>query len=363
MINVEYISVFLCCIILCEKTLEREAVLKQHSLGDRQRALSQPALQNPSQRIAAVKQKYQHQRRLRVFKQLKNFTRALLYLAPAFTIFAVFSYLPLFQAIWLSLHITDEVGNPVRFVGLQYYANILNLGTHGGASYLQSLLTSCQFALMVVVLQILFGLGLAEVAQVKTRGIGIFRTIFTCTIALSLASASVIWSLVYDPSTSAMVWLTNFLHLSQPGLLNNASTALPAIALMTIWSGLGFNFVIILAGIQAVPTELYESAALDGAGRWYKFRYISLPLLTPILFFLLIVDTIQSFQSFTQFNVMMNGPGPESSTNVFVYATYQSFWFDHRYGFASAMSIVLFLILLLLSLLQIAFLGRRVHYR
>jgi len=348
------------------KTSEKgEAVLQQDVSKYQEIGQSSPdiAIRDTSRHSDVIEYTALDQRRLPAFKQWRNFVRALFYLAPALIIFAVFSYYPLIQAIWLSLHITDEVGTAVRFIGLQYYANIFNLSGSGGTTYLQSLWTSCQFALMVVVLQIVLGLGLASLAQAKVRGIGIFRTIFTCSIAISLASAGVIWSLIYDPSNSAMTWLTNFLHLAQPGVLNNASTALPAMAVMTVWSGLGFNFVITLAGMQAIPLEVYESAALDGAGPWQKFRHITLPLLTPILLFLLVVNTIQSFQAFTQFSVLMNGPGPNGATNVFVYATYQSFWFDHRYGFASAMSIVLFIILLVLGLLQIGFLGRRVHYQ
>ncbi|GHO88649.1 carbohydrate ABC transporter permease [Dictyobacter formicarum] len=296
-------------------------------------------------------------------RQARNFAWALLYLAPALILFALFSYFPFFQAIWLSLHVTDEVGNPVRFVGLRYYLSIFNLDGSGNTTYLQSLLTSCRFALMVVVLQIVLGIGLALLAQARVKGIGIFRVIFTVSIAVSLASAGVFWSLLYNPSTAFMSWLSNALHLAQPGVLNNASTALPAMAIMTVWSGLGFNFVITFAGIQAIPVELHESAALDGAGTWKIFRHITLPLLTPILLFLLVVNTIQSFQAFTQFNVLMGGPGPDDATNVFIYQTFLSFWMDHRDGFASAMSIVLFLILLLLSALQLGFLGRRVNYQ
>lgn len=341
-----------------KKFFEREAVLKQHSPPSR-------SVDMPRETLASTPGSgvVERQRRMRVSRQWRDFAWAMLYLAPALLIFAVFDYYPFFQAFWLSLHITDEVGNPVHFVGLHYYGNIFNLDGSGDATYIQSLLKSCQFALMVVVVQIPLGLLLASLAQARVRGIGTFRTIFTCSIAISLASAGVIWSLMYNPSTSTMVWLTAVLHLPQPGVLNNAATALPAIALMSVWSGLGFNFVISLAGMQAIPLELYESAALDGAGLWSTFRSITLPLLTPILLFLLVVNTIQSFQTFTQFNVLMNGPGPDGATNVFVYAIYQSFWFDHRYGFASAMSIVLFLILLLLSMLQLGFLGRRVHYR
>lgn len=312
--------------------------------------------------MITTRQVIPNRRQVGLWRQFSNIGWALLYLAPALVIFAVFSYWPLFQAIWLSLHVTDEIGVPVRLVGLRYYLSILSPGS-GVDAYLSSLVLSCEFALMVVILQILLGMGLAALAQGKIRGIGIFRTIFMCSIAISLASSSVIWSLLYDPSTGVFNWLSGLLRLAQPGILNSPLTALPAVAIMTVWSSLGFNFVILLAGMQAVPGELYESAALDGAGAWRKFRHITLPLLTPMLLFLLVVDTIQSFQSFTQFNVLMNGPGPDNATNVFVYATYQSFWFDHRYGFASAMSIILFIILLVLSLLQLGFLGKRVHYR
>lgn len=334
----------------------------KHSLSAGQSSRGRlPSLASFSEALLA-RQTPNVRRRWSFFRQLSATAWALLYLAPALFLFAVFSYAPLFQAFWLSLHVTDEVGNPVHVVGLRYYVNILTPGS-GVDSYLASLVTSCTFALMVVVLQILLGLGLAALAQGKIRGIGVFRTIFMVSIAVSLASAGVIWSLMYDPSNGLMTWLNGVLHLTQPGVLNNASTALPAVAVMTVWSSLGFNFVILLAGMQAIPTELYESASLDGAGGWRRFRHITLPLLTPVLLFLLIVDTVQSFQSFTQFNVLMNGPGPDNATNVFVYATYQSFWFEHRYGFASAMSVILFIILLGLSLLQLGFLGRRVHYR
>lgn len=283
-------------------------------------------------------------------------------MSPALVIFLLFSYLPFVRAVWLSLNITDGKGEPVRFNGLNYYANILNFST-GKDEYLKSIGVSFQFVLMVVPLELIAGLGLAALAVVKLGGIGLFRAIFTSSIAISLASAGVIWALIYNPAINITRWIGDWLNLSAPGLLANSSTALPAIALMTAWAGLGFNFVIALAGIQAIPQEIYESGLLDGAGGWKAFRYLTLPLLTPSLLFLFIIDTIQSFQAFTQFNVLMNGIGPEGSTNVFIYAAYRTFWLDNRYGFASAMSIVLFIILLLLTLLQYRGLDRRVHYR
>jgi ABC-type sugar transport system permease subunit len=169
--------------------------------------------------------------------------------------------------------------------------------------------------------------------------------------------------MLYSPVIGVTAGFERLLGLASPGLLSNASTALAAVAVMTVWSGLGFNFVLCLSGLQAIPEEIYESAAIDGATGWRLFRYMTLPLIAPTLMFLLIVGTISSAQAFTQFNVLMAGPGPESSTNVFVYSTFRMFWYENRYGFSSAMSIVLFVLLFALSVIQFRTLDSRVHYQ
>ncbi len=297
----------------------------------------------------------------RTSENIRAWLRTLLYLSPALLIFALFSYRPFIHAIWLSMHVTDATGEAVRFNGLAYYSRILNLEGKGD-DFLRSIWLSLQFSLMVVPGSIIAGLALAQLAAVKIRGIKFFRTIFTSSIAISLASAGVIFAMIYSPVTGLTTWLVNLLNLPQPGVLNNASTALPAIALMTVWTSLGFNFIITLAGIQAIPQDVYESGAIDGATGWASFWNITLPLLSPTLLFLVVINTIGSLQAFTQFNVLINGAGPEGSTNVFVYSTFRSFWYDNRYGFASAMSIVLFVILFALSYIQFRGFDRKVHY-
>jgi ABC-type sugar transport system permease subunit len=132
---------------------------------------------------------------------------------------------------------------------------------------------------------------------------------------------------------------------------------------MTIWTSLGFNFIIALAGMQAIPQDLYESARIDGAGGWPMFRHITLPLLSPTLLFLFIISTISTFQAFTQFNVLIANEGPNGSTNVMVYALFNSFFKENRYGFASAIAVVLFIVILILSIIQFRLLDRRVHYQ
>lgn len=283
---------------------------------------------------------------------------ALLYCSPALIIFFLFTYFPFFRAIFLSLNITDAAGNPVRFNGIDYYLRILNLDGSGRTEYLESIVTSFQFVLMVVPFGIALAVGLAVLATARVRGIQIFRTIFTSSIAISLASAGIIWSLIYNPSTKATTWIIDLLGLEVASLLNASATALPSVAVMTIWSGIGFNFIITLAGIQAIPDDLYESASIDGASRWQAFRFITLPMLSPTLLFLLVIGTIGSLQAFTQFHLLL----PDSPDTVFVYETYRAFWYDNRYGLASAMSLVIFVILLTLTIIQYRLLNRRVHY-
>lgn len=284
---------------------------------------------------------------------------ALLYCSPALIIFAVFTYFPFIRAIFLSLNITNAAGEVVKFNGIDYYLRVLGLDGSGRTDYLETIVTSFRFAVMVVPVGIVVSVALALLATVRVRGIQIFRTIFTSSIAISVASAGVIWSLIYSPSTKATTWLVELLNLPRPSLLENDPTSLLAVAAMSIWSSIGFNFIITLAGIQAIPEDLYESAAIDGADRWNIFRFITLPLLTPTLLFLVVIGTIGALQAFTQFHLLI----PDRSPTVFVYETYRTFWYDTRYGLASAMSLILFAILLTLTIVQYRVLNRRVHYQ
>lgn len=293
----------------------------------------------------------------------KEFGRALLYMSPAILFLVAFTYIPFFRSIWLSFFVTNPQGQTARFNDIKYYSRIFNLDGSGRTEYLKSILTTVSFALMVVPLGIVFALGLALLATLKVKAIAFFRTIFTSSIAISVASASVIWALIYSPTTRVTQWIIDLLHLSSGSLLQNSSTALLAVAFTTTWTALGFNFIVTLAGIQAIPQDIYESALIDGASSWKSFRFITLPLLTPTLLFLILINTIQSFQAFTQFNVLIGNEGPDSATNVFVYSIFTAFWKDNRYGFASAMSVVLFLILLVLTFIQYRLLDRRVHYQ
>ena len=289
-------------------------------------------------------------------RAIKNFFAAMLFLLPSLLIFTFFVFLPLLKTIQLSLYLTDPIGRMVAFAGLDNYRRIFE-----GEELLNSLKVSLTFALYVVPTTIIIALFLAVVSNVQLKGISIFRIIFSSTIAVSGATASLIFLLLFHPAIGIFNYILDLAQLPRVQWLTSESTALISISIVTIWLDLGFNTVILLASLQGVPQELYESATIDGAGIWQSFRHITVPMISPTIFFLIIVETLGTLQTFTQINVMTQG-GPLDSTNAIVYSIYRSFYFDGQYGLAAAMSVFLFLIMLALTVLQFGALERRVHY-
>ncbi|KLU60242.1 sn-glycerol-3-phosphate transport system permease protein UgpA [Peptococcaceae bacterium CEB3] len=291
-------------------------------------------------------------------KGAKELAHALVYLGPSLILFLIFVFYPMVKTVYLSFYLTNPGGDPVVWKGIQAYLTLL-----GSSSFRNSVVVSFLFVLYTVPGTILASLLLAVLANVKLRGIGVYRTLYSLTIGVSVASAATIWMLLFSPADNGM--LNYFLHLvglPKIGWLVTTRSALPSLALMTVWMGVGFNFIVLMGGLQSLPEEIFESARIDGAGRWKQFRHITVPLLSPTLFFLLVVDTIAAFQSFGQFNILTLG-GPDHSTNVIVYSIYREAFFNSRFGPASAQAVVLFVIILILTLLQFGVVERKVHYQ
>jgi ABC-type sugar transport system permease subunit len=139
------------------------------------------------------------------------------------------------------------------------------------------------------------------------------------------------------------------------------SSALISVSILTVWLQLGFCTVLLLAALQGISQELYESATIDGADFWASFRHITIPMISPTIFFLVVVQTLSALQTFTQINVLTKG-GPVGSTNVLVYLIYQAFYFNNQYGIAATVSVVLFLLMFVLTVIQFGVLERRVFY-
>ena len=305
----------------------------------------------PRASVLTASQVYSHR-----IRAIKDFITAMLFLSPSLVIFITFVFIPLLKTIQLSFFLTDPIGRMVAFNGLDNYQRVFQ-----GKDLLNSLKVSFLFALYVVPGTIILALFLAVLSNVRLRAISVFRIIFSSTIAVSAAIASLIFSFFFNPSNGVFNYLLDLANLPRVQWLVSDSSALPSISILTVWLQLGFCTVLLLAALQGISQELYESATIDGAGFWASFRHITLPMISPTIFFLIVVQTLNALQTFTQINVLTKG-GPVGSTNVLVYLIYNSFYFNNQYGIAATVSVVLFLLMLVLTIIQFGVLERRVFY-
>jgi sn-glycerol 3-phosphate transport system permease protein len=292
----------------------------------------------------------------RATRRRREWALAYLLLLPAMFIFAVFTFYPFLKNFKLALYQNPPYpGLPSHYVGLSQVGSVL-----GSTEFHQSLVSTLFFVIMVVPTALLGGLLLALAAHRQIRGMAIYRMIFSSTVVSSVAVAAVIFGTLMDPVVGLLPWLGINPH---PAILENPTWALPAVALIAAWQFLGLSFIIMTAGLQSLPEDVLEAARLDGADSWTMFWRFTVPLLSPTLFFALVVGTIFAFQSFGQIDILI---GPQSAafthTNVLLYYIYQALSVQGDPGVAAVLSIVLFTILFALTLLQLRFLERRVHY-
>ena len=289
-------------------------------------------------------------------RDLKDWLSALPYIAPSLIVFTIFVFLPLIRSVNLSMHSTNPIGQMVSFVGLKYYIRLIS-----SPEYHNSLVVTVKFVLYTVPGVLILSLILATLANLQLRGITVFRIVFALTIAISGATAALLFGFLYNPVVGIFNYLLSLVSISPVPWLIDTKTALIAVAIPRIWIQSGFATVVLLAGMQGISEEIYDAARIDGAGSWRIWRHITFPLITPSLFFLLIVTTLSAFQTFTEVNVLTSG-GPIDSTQVVVHAIYRSFYFNGQYGNASAQALVLFVVILALTSIQFGVVEKRVHY-
>jgi len=281
-----------------------------------------------------------------------------LLLAPSIAVFAVFIFYPFFKNFYLGLYRNPFFpGQPRRWVGFEQYSDVLT-----SSEFAKSVRITVLFALYTVPLGIALGLALALAAHQRLRGIAIYRTIFSSTIATSVAVASVIFGTLLNPRVGLLPWIG---LESTPPILENPTWALLAVSVTTIWQNLGLSFILMSAGLQAIPDDLLEAAHVDGAGAWSRFRNVTLPLLSPTIFFAVIVGSIFAFQSFGQIDLLTRGGPLGDETNVLTYFIYRQLRGTEQVpdeGVAAVLAIALFAITLLLTVIQIRVLERRVFY-
>ncbi len=293
--------------------------------------------------------------RKRKKKTLYEHVEPYLFLLPALLVFGIFLYYPFFKTVYLSTFLTDKYGQAKIFYGLTNYYDIL-FGKYS-ASFLNSLWVTVKFVAMVSVGGLLIGLTTSLMTVGKFPGKTFATAIYAMPIAIASAAAAMSFKMILHPS----IGLLNSVLGTKNSWVSDPVWALPIMALLTVWLTSGINFIFIGAGLRNIPDDLYESASIDGAGYWRKFFNITLPCLSPTLFFQIVINIIGAFQSFTQIRLLTQG-GPNEATNVIVYSIYLDAFRNFRFGSAAARSIILFVIILVITLIQFSMEKRSVHY-
>ncbi len=274
-----------------------------------------------------------------------------IFVAPALIGLFLFVGLPFALAVILSFT-NLRLGSPLplEFLGLEQYHRILKDPT-----FLRALLNNGLFALVIVPVQTTIALGLAMLLNQPLKGMVIFRTFFFIPIVFPMSLVSVVWILIYAPNANGMMnSLMNLLTFELWGstdFLRNSWLALPSIILLSIWQGVGFQMVIILAGLQSIPHNLYEAAAIDGSNKLNQFIYVTLPQLRNTLTFVMLITSILAFRLFDQIKIMTQG-GPNDATTTVMYEAVKAAFEQQKIAKGAAMTVVFFCVVLTITIIQ-----------
>lgn len=274
------------------------------------------------------------------------------YLVPSMLIFAVFLFYPFFKTIYLSLYKTNKMGEAKLFVGLENYKALLS-----SPSFHNSLKVTLIFVSVVVIGSMFLGLVAAVLCNKAFPGIRFFSTAYALPMAIASSSAAMIFQIMLHPAVGIVNKLLNL----DINWLNDPKTALWCVAILTAWLNSGINFLYFSAGLGNIDETIYERASVDGASGIQQFFSLTLPGLSPIMFYTLVVNIIQAFQSFGQIKILTEG-GPNESTNVIVYSIYRDAFFNYRFGSAAAQSVILFLIVMVIILIMFRMEKKGVKY-
>jgi multiple sugar transport system permease protein len=272
---------------------------------------------------------------------------AAFFLAPCLLGLLIFTYLPVLGSLGLSFSYWNLLGTP-RWVGLDNYAAVAT-----DPLFWKSFSVTVWFVVVSGVAELVLALALAMALNRAIRGRAFFRTAYFLPFITPMVSVALVWGWLYDPAYGALNWLLQQTHLiGRPvAWLYDTSTALWAVLLLRVWKDTGYNMVIFLAGLQAVSPSLEESARLDGANGWRVFWRITLPMITPTLFFVGIITLINGFQTFDSVYLLTQG-GPAHSTELLVHWMFKNAFEFYKIGPASAIAYILFIVILLLTLVQ-----------
>lgn len=261
--------------------------------------------------------------------------------------YSIFIMIPLIFSFVLSVMKWDGSGNPMEFVGFENFQKLVT-----DTTFRISLVNTIEYAVLTVPITIILSMLLAVLLNSKVRGLNFFRVSFFFPYIASIVAIGAVWNMLFQPDFGPINAFLMAIGISDPPRwVVSTDWAMIAVAIVSIWRYMGYYMIVYLAALQGIPNELYEAAGLDGASGFRKLIHITIPMLTPTTFFVMIMLTIQCFKVFDLIFVMTQG-GPGRSTNVLVNFIYNSAFVNFDYGYASAAAIVLFVIVLIVTLLQ-----------
>ncbi|MDR1635328.1 MAG: sugar ABC transporter permease [Bifidobacteriaceae bacterium] len=286
---------------------------------------------------------------------LKNALWVLVFLAPSAVPLLVFKLAPMFASAWVSLHKWNMI-SPMEWVGLGNYADLLTSGNTWEV-FSHTLL----YILGYLPLVYAGGLLIAVALNQKLKARGFLRAAYFVPVVTSWVAVALVWQWLLNPSNGLVNHLLGLVGLPQPGWWTDPTWAIPSVILASAWKDLGFVMVILLAGLQAIPQEIQEAATVDGAGRWRRFWSVTFPLLSPSTFFVVVISLINGFQVFDQVYVMTGG-GPSGASQVAVGRIYDLAFRYGEAGTASALSWILFAVILAVTAVQMRGQKKWVNY-
>ncbi|HVA89383.1 MAG TPA: sugar ABC transporter permease [Chloroflexota bacterium] len=290
-------------------------------------------------------------------RKRRDAVTAVLFLLPNLTGFLLFTCIPLIASLGLSFFDWPLVSSPT-FIGLHNYQHMLT----ADPAFFQVLGNTLLFVAGYVPANVIISLGIALWLSTLVRGRNLARILFFVPVMTPMVGVALVWVLLYQPRTGVIDWAwQSVLHTQGPDWIGSAQWAIPAIIIVTLWQNVGYNMLVFSAGLQAIPAQYYEAAAIDGATRWARFRHVTLPMLSPSIFFGTVLTIITSLQVFDQ-PFIVTGGGPGISSTTMVLYLYQNAFSYYHMGYASAIAWVLFLIIMIFTAIQFVLQRKWVFY-
>ncbi|WP_297488209.1 carbohydrate ABC transporter permease [uncultured Cetobacterium sp.] len=289
-------------------------------------------------------------------KNNKNSLTGLLFSLPSILILSIFYIYPLIKTFIYSFSFTNDKGKIVEFAGIENYIELFT-----DTSFYESLFSTFKFSFITVIFSLIISFFLAIICNEKLKGIPFFRVIFSSSMGVSVSASSSIVLFLFHPSVGMINEILSFFGVLPINWFTDSTYAIWVIAIATIWMNIGFGFLVLTAGLQNISQEIDESCEIDGIGYFTKLYKVTIPLLSPSIFYLLITTTLKSFQSFGQVD-MLTGGGPSNSTNFLVYSIYKTAFTNYRFDYASTQGLILLSIITVIMLFKFR-LERKVHYQ